>query len=116
MYLGRAVDLTILAALSTLASPQAEPTEETMKRAQQLLDYLATQEDAIITYHASNMILAAHSDASYLGEHQARSRVGGHFFLPRDEPVPQDNGAILTISTIIKSVMTSAAEAELGAL
>ena len=116
LYLGRAVDLTILAALSTLASQQASPTEETEKRAQQLLDYLATQEEAVLTYRASNMILAIHSDASYLSERAARSRVGGHFFLSKDDPIPADNGAILTISTIIKAVMTSAAEAELGGL
>ena len=42
--------------------------------------------------------------------------MGGHFFLSRDDPVPADNGAILVISHVIKTVMTSAAEAELGAL
>ena len=116
LYLGRAVDLTILAAISTLASQQAAPTEETARRAQQLLDYLATQEEAVLTYRASNMMLAVHSDASYLSERAARSRVGGHFFLSKDDPIPPDNGAILTVSTIIKAVMTSAAEAELGGL
>ena len=116
LYLGRAVDLTILAAVSALASQQATPTEETKRRAQQLMDYLATQEEAILTYRASNMVLAVHSDASYLSEREARSRVGGHFLLSKDEPIPPDNGAILTVSTIIKAVMTSAAEAELGGL
>ncbi len=33
-------------------------------------DYLATQEDAILSYHASDMVLAVHSDASYLSEWQ----------------------------------------------
>ena len=42
--------------------------------------------------------------------------MGGHFFLSRDDPVPADNGAILVISHVIKTVMTSAAEAELGTL
>jgi hypothetical protein len=32
----------------------------------QLLDYIATHPDAIIRYHASDMILHIHSDASYL--------------------------------------------------
>ncbi len=62
------------------------------------------------------MVLAVHSDASYHSERKARSRVGGHFFLSRDDPVPADNGAILVISHVIKTVMTSAAKAELGAL
>ena len=43
-----------------------------------ILDYVATQEEAVLTYHASDMKLAAHSDASYLSEPKARSRAGGH--------------------------------------
>ena len=88
LYLGRVVDLTILAALSSIAAQQASPTEVTKQRAMQLLDYLATQEDAIITYCTSNMVLAAYSDASYLSKSKARSRVGGQFFLSSDEPIP----------------------------
>ena len=62
------------------------------------------------------MVLAVHSDASYLSERNGRSRVGGHFFLSNDDPIPANNGAILTVAQIIKYVMTSAAEAELGGL
>jgi len=116
LFLGRAVDLTILTALSAIAAQQASPTEETKKRAIQLLDYLASQEEAILTYRASDMVLAVHSDASYLSEPNARSRAGGHFFLSSDESIPKDNGAILTIAQIIKAAMSYAAEAKLGAL
>jgi hypothetical protein len=38
------------------------------------------------------------------------------FFLSKDENFPPNNGAIETIATIIKAVMSLAAEAELGAL
>jgi hypothetical protein len=38
------------------------------------------------------------------------------FFLSNDNEFPPNNGAILTIATIIKAVMLSVAEAELGAL
>ena len=62
------------------------------------------------------MILAAHSDASYLSESKARSRAGGHFFLSKNVDYPPNNGAILNIAQIIKNVMTSATEAELGGL
>ncbi len=62
------------------------------------------------------MILAVHSDAGYANEKKARSRGGGHFFLSNNEPDPPNNGAILTNATIIKNVMSSAAEAEIGAL
>ena len=87
-----------------------------MKKVKQLLDYCATQDNAIIKYNASKMILAIHSDAGYCNEKNARSRAGGHFFLSNDETFPPNNGAVLTLATIIKAVMTSAAEAELGAL
>ena len=33
-----------------------------------MLDYCVTQEDAMITYNASKMILAVHSDAGYANE------------------------------------------------
>ena len=87
-----------------------------MNHTLQLLDYLATQEDAVLTYHASNMILATHSDASYLSEPKARSRAGSHFFLSSNADIPPNNGAILNIAHIIKHVMASATEAELAAL
>ena len=87
-----------------------------MKRVRQFLDYAASNPDAVVTYRASDMILATHSDASYLSETKARSRAGGHFFLSENDEYPANNGAVLTISQIIKAVMSSAAEAELGAL
>ncbi len=52
-----------------------------MEQTLQLLDYIATQEEAVLTYSACDMKLAVHSDASYLSEPQARSKAGGHFFL-----------------------------------
>ena len=60
--------------------------------------------------------MAIHSDAGYCNEINSRSRAGGHFFLSDDVDNPPNNGAILTKATIIKAVMSSAAEAELGAL
>jgi len=62
------------------------------------------------------MILAVHSNAEYLNEQNARSRAGGHHFLSEDVPLPPNNGAIHNIAEIIKAVMSSAAEAETGAL
>ena len=62
------------------------------------------------------MILAAHSDASYLSEPKSRSRAGAHIFISENDPIPRTNGPILTLSTTIKFVMASAAEAELSTL
>ncbi len=116
LYYGHAVGSTMLTTLSAIASAQAEPTEETMTRCKQFLDYAATHQDAILTYKSSNMVLVVHSDASYLSEPKARSQAGGHFFLSLDTENPINNGAVLNITQLIKAVMSSAAEAELGAL
>jgi hypothetical protein len=62
------------------------------------------------------MVLAIHSDASYLGEPKARNRAGGHFFMSEDDADPKDNGAVHTVAKIIKAVMSLAAEAKLGGL
>ncbi len=106
----------LLIALSTLASAQAAPTEYTMSLIKWLLGYDATQPNAILTYKKSDMILAVHSNASYLSKARARSQVGGHFFCSKDCKNPSNNGAVHTVSKILKAVMSSAAEAELGAI
>ena len=80
-----------------------------------LLDYVATNPNAILTYKKSNMILSVHSDASYLSKSEARSRVGGHFICSSKVDNPPNNGAVLAIAKILRTVMSSAAEAELGA-
>ncbi len=61
------------------------------------------------------MILSMHNKASYLSKANARSRAGGHFFCSTNVNNPPNNGAILNISKILKAVMSSEAEAELGA-
>ena len=66
LYYARAVDPTILMALSDIATQQNKPTENTKKRVEQLLDYMATHPMTKIRFRASDMILNIHSDASYL--------------------------------------------------
>ena len=74
------------------------------------------QKEAVLTYKASDMVLAVHSDASFLSKPKARSRAGGHMFMSANNDIPTNNGAVLNILQIIRAVMPSAAEAELGAL
>jgi len=62
------------------------------------------------------MVLAIYSNAGYLNKENARSRAGGHHFLSEDVPDPPNNGAIHNEASIIKEVMSSAAESEIGAL
>jgi hypothetical protein len=64
LYYARAVDPTILMALSAIAAQQSAPTEEILARVNQFLDYIWTHPDAKIHYRASDMILNVHSDAT----------------------------------------------------
>jgi hypothetical protein len=76
LYYGQAVDSTILVHLSSLAAAQAKPTKYTVFLIKWLLDYAATNPDAILTYKKSDMVIAVHSDASYLSKPSAHYRVG----------------------------------------
>jgi hypothetical protein len=125
LYYARMIDCTMLVALGTLASAQSKGTKATMDAAIHLLNYCSTHPDAVIRYHKSNMILHIISDASYLSETGARSRLGGYLFLtdqmvntvPQpDDIAPPFNAPILVNSSIISSVLASAGEAELAAL
>ena len=64
------------------------------------------------------------NDASYLSDPRARSRTGGHYYLsslptdPKKSPnlPPSENGPIHTECRILKHVVASADEAEVGGL
>jgi hypothetical protein len=86
LYYARAVDPTVLMPLNEIATQQTKATERTQAATNQMLDYLATHPDATIRYHASDIVLHIHSDASYLSVSNARSRVGGLFSLGNNPP------------------------------
>jgi hypothetical protein len=75
--------------LNDIATTKNQGYRKTQAATNQLLDYLATHPDATIRYHASDMILHIHSDASYLSFSNARSRLGGLFFLGQQPPRPK---------------------------
>ena len=101
----------MLVDLSSIASSQAAPTEAKMEKANYFLYYAASHPDAILSYNASDMVLVAHSDASYLTKPKDRSRAGGNVFMSNNAANPANNRAVLTIAQIIKNVMTSEADA-----
>ena len=121
LYYARAIDNTMQVALGSIAACQAHATEMTMQECVDLLNYAATHPDAVIRYTSSDMCLWIHGDASYLSETEARSRAGAFFFLSNHpDKVPQHsmptiNGPVHILSTIMRNVMASAAEAEVGA-
>jgi hypothetical protein len=127
LYYGRAVDNTMLVALSAIATAQNSGTEKTMDAVVQLLNYAASHPNAVLRYVASDMYLHVHSDASYLSETKARSRYGGYFFLsdrPQDpskapgpnDPPPTHNGVLLAVTQVLREVVSAASEAECGGL
>ena len=82
LYYARAVDCTMLTALVSIATQKANPTKNTMKKVKLFLDYATTNPDVIVTFLASNMILAVHSNASCISETKGHSRSGGDFSCP----------------------------------
>ena len=116
LFYGRAVDPTFLVALGTIASQQNQPTEETAEAITQLLNYVATNPNATIRFKRSKMILHIHSDASYLSEKKARSRAAGHFYLASNGTRSANNGPIHTLCSIMRNVMASAVEPEIGSV
>ena len=111
----RQLDMTVLMALSTIASKQMKGTEQTMEKALQVLDYLTTHPNAMIHFHATDMVMNIHSDASYLSAPNSRSRACGHFFLGwlpvNGEPICL-NRVFHTLCSILQFVVASAAKAE----
>jgi hypothetical protein len=116
LYYTRAMDNKLLVAINAIASRQSKATVHTEQLVHTLLDYVAMYPNYGIIYQASNMVLCAHTDASYLNKTESRIRAGAHIYLSEVDPIPRLNGTVLTIATIIKFVMALAAEAELAAL
>ena len=115
----RAVGMTVLMALSSIASEQTKGTERTLEKAYQVLDYLTLHPDTVLRFQVSDMVMNIHLDGSYLSEPKACSRACGHFFMgsvPKDGKPIKLNSAFHTLCSILQCVVASAAEAELGAL
>jgi hypothetical protein len=57
--------MSVLMALSTIASKQTKATEKTLEKCARLLEYLASNSDAMVHYYASDMVMNIYSNASY---------------------------------------------------
>ena len=68
LFYARAMDDTMLLAINVLVLEQNTATTATMDKIIWLLNYAATHPDSIVFYHASDMQLWVHSDASYLSK------------------------------------------------
>ena len=99
-----------------IGAQQAPATKKTQKEINQILDNCATYPDYGELYLSSDIILTSYSDSGFNNETKARRRSDAHTFLSESEPIPRWNGPLLTIARIMKYVMSSAVEAEMGAL
>jgi hypothetical protein len=108
LYYARTVDPTLIMPINVLAYEQSKATSDTAEKVIKLLNYCNTHPNTKIRYHASDMILHIHSDASDLSEREANSRPGGLFYM--------GSRADINISTVLNHVMFSAVEAEIGAV
>jgi hypothetical protein len=81
LYYARAVDPALIMPINVLASEQSKATAVTAEKVIKLLNYCNTHPETKIRYHASDMILYIHSDASYLSENEAKNRAGGFFYM-----------------------------------
>jgi hypothetical protein len=118
LYYARAVDPTLIMPINVLESEQSKATAVTADKVIKLINYCNTHPETKIRYHASDMILHIHSDASYLSENEAKSRAGGVFYMGSSTNTDKKltNGALLIISKVLKQVMSSAAEEEIGSV
>ena len=116
LYYARAVDATILPAVCALACEQAAPTLATMVAAERLLGYVAKFPLATLTYFPSDMLLLAHSDASYLSRANSGSVAGGFHFLGKENDPTFFNAPIFCVSTLIPVIVAAVSEAEYAAV
>ena len=65
LYFAQLMDGTMLTTYSALATAQAKPIITILQQAKQFLDYMTSNSDTKLTYHARKMVLATHSDVSY---------------------------------------------------
>ena len=112
LYYARTVDPSILTAIHELGSVQAQPTVQDMKKVERVLQYVSTNQNGATRFYASNMQHQVQSDASFLCRPKARSVLGGYHYLGFMDRL---NGPIYCTSKIISCVVSSVAEAELGA-
>ena len=102
--------------MSSIASRQFKGIENMEKEVNKFLDYCATHPNAGVRFVTSDMMLALHSYASYLSARKSKSKAAGQFLLGKQNIESFNNGAIMTLSKIIKHVMSSYSEAETAAI
>ena len=89
LFYGRAVKNKLLVAPNSIGTQQASATEVTKEAVAILLDFLGTYFDNGIIYRASDLILAAHSDAGFHNKTKCHRGTWAHMFLSKSDPIPR---------------------------
>ena len=116
LYYARGVDATMRPGIDHVSMEQTHGTQRTMDKALRLLAYGATFPNATIVYYPSDMILKSNVDGSYNSESDGRSRAAVFSYCGRSADPSFVNGPIECISTVIPTVVASAAETEYASL
>ena len=113
LYCATRLDNTCLVPLITM-STKHYPTEQDEKYVHQFLDYMTTHPNSVVRFHASDMILRANTDESYMTEMEAHNCAEVLLLLgsiPSKCVWEQLNGPIYVNDKILKVVADSAVEA-----
>ena len=117
LYYGLGINSTILVTLNEIGGQQSTATTDTEKKCAKLMDYLNSHPDAVVQFHASDMILYIESDAAYLVLPKAISCVTSIFCLSNTTAGRHPlNGAIQVIWKTLQNVVSSVAKAETGGI
>ncbi|KAI2488759.1 Reverse transcriptase (RNA-dependent DNA polymerase) [Fragilaria crotonensis] len=111
----------LTAAIGELATDQSSGSKTTIEKLAQLLNYCATHPDASVRLTASDLLIVVESDAPYLvSVVNARSCTAGYFYVTNKPTKATEsfkaNGTVPVLYHIMREVLSSAAEAEFGAL
>ena len=109
----------MLPALNEISTCQYAPTQDTMDKCKQVLDYASTHPNKTIRYYSSDIILMTDTYDTYLVLPEARSSIAGYYYFTNRmldcfKGTPTPNGPILTECKTLKTVVSSSAEAETG--
>ena len=115
------MDPKILMSLKSLVVVQTKPKTETAKQITSFLNCRTTHQGAIREYRKCGNILHIYSDASYTSELEAQSKARRCFFLlPKSntpiQKITPENGPVHVECRIMRNIMASASEVELGGL
>ena len=115
LYYARAIDNIMAHMMNHIGSQKSKGMQKLMQAVTQFLNYAASNPSAKIIYRKSDMLYKVDSDAAYLVCPDARSQAGGYHYVGNADN-NLFNGPIYILTTIIKNVTASAAEAEVAGL